>query len=198
MCQLHSLPTTQGLGLAKKGSVTRQGQGGEKPHPWWKPHETDCPQHPHCAPCRTGPQGFNCMHKDVAPRVFSIPSTGCCFSFQGRDNRLKKVHIIHRNTQTYESPWKSGQAGKLSPLFLINVGLNLTRKLECSLGNIKHQHSVLSGPISQGGGGGRAGGFMLVICLCFKKWHPVDSSRGSQISLSHKPVFLITWGEDLA
>lgn len=104
------------------------------------------------------------------------------FYFQIETISSKKVHIARRSTQdkhTRQPPRKSGQAEKQTPNFLIHTGLNL-RKLEGPLGNFKHQTSVLSGPISQttyprvgwrwGGGRERnAGGFKLVICLCFKK-----------------------------
>lgn len=107
MYQLPSLLTTQGLGLTKKGSVIRQGQGGEKPHSWRKPQETDCPQHPHGILCsyRTGPQWFNLMHKDVAHTVLNIPATGTqmapAFYFKIEIIDSKKVHTAHGSTQTY-------------------------------------------------------------------------------------------------
>lgn len=107
MYQLPSLLTTQGLGLTKKGSVVRPGQGGDKPHSWRKPHETDCPQHPHGILCshRTGPQWFNLMHKDVAHTVLNIPATGTqmapAFYFKIEIIDSKKVHTAHGSTQTY-------------------------------------------------------------------------------------------------
>lgn len=172
---MDSLPTTQGLSLAKKSSVTRQGQRGEKAHPRRKPHERHCPQHPHSVPCsdRTGPQRFDFVRQGVACRVLTTPAAGTyvvpTFYFQIETIHSKKAHIARRSTQgkhTRQPPQESGQAEKQTPNFLIHTGLNL-RKLECSLGNFKHQTSVLSGPISQtmypkAGSGGGAGSGMLV------------------------------------
>lgn len=65
-----------------------------------------------------------------------------------RSEKERSAHRNPRNKHADESPPVSGPAEKQTLTFLTYMGLNLTRKLERSLGNIKNQNSVLSGLIS--------------------------------------------------
>lgn len=159
--------------LCQEGSVIRQGQGGEKPHPWRKPRKRDCPQYPPSVPWsyRTGLQWFNVVGKDAAYRVCSIPATdtqmAVPFYFK-TEIALATLSRCPLHTGTHQTcsliSMKARPHWETHSELFHYVGLNLTRKLECSLGNIKYPHSVLSGPISQTVYLGDGGGGWVDLC----------------------------------